>query len=172
MNMDIITPKENNLQYSQGTFEDLSQDIENSGDELNLTRDYVYTTSDPSSVGILKSITINGNGHTIDGNNASIIHIFSDNVTLKNLKLVNFKERWLGGFITWKGDNGIFSNCSGNSNSIWLEYSKNFNVSDCNFTNNVYNMTSIQIHDCEQCVITNRNFEYIVSYQKFIPNEL
>ena len=74
---DIISNPENgtytpgNGSIVGGTFSDLDTLIQNAGSELNLSENYTYTGSDPTSIIIDKQITINGNGITIDGKGAS-----------------------------------------------------------------------------------------------------
>ena len=56
----------------EGTFTDLANEIPNADGELNLTRNYTYSSNDSSyknGIKIDKKITINGNGFVIDGNN-------------------------------------------------------------------------------------------------------
>ena len=106
---------------SNGTFTDLANEINNANKELNLTRNYVYTSWDYNyvvGISINKTITINGNGFIIDGKNGCrAFNIKSDNVVLKNISFINFHFQ-VGGTIYWDGANGTLSNCSFiNSNS-------------------------------------------------------
>ena len=95
------------------SFHDLQVLIDNStGDVINLEKDYVYNNDtdsylsihDRSPIGditlftgdsdrgilINKSVTINGNGHSIDaGNMTRIFNIVADNVVLKNITFLN-----------------------------------------------------------------------------------
>ncbi|WP_405303375.1 hypothetical protein, partial [Methanobrevibacter sp.] len=104
---------------SDGTFTDLANEIANAAGELNLTRNYNYNDEvDPSStstygINIVKSIIINGNGYTINGNNqVRIFQINAPNVVLNNINFVNYCLGSSGGAISWYGDNGILFNCS------------------------------------------------------------
>ena len=80
-----------------GTFTDLDNVIKNAKinnqTTVTLTEDYKYQTSKDSrlSNGIeIDGITINGNGHTIDGSNlARIFSQSSGSVTLNDLKFIN-----------------------------------------------------------------------------------
>ena len=62
-------------------------------DKIELDKDYFYNTSDSDfkkGIEINKSLTIDGKGHTIDGKNqASIFNITGNNVTIKNVILIN-----------------------------------------------------------------------------------
>lgn len=76
----------------EGTFDDLTNEINavGEGGSVNLTMDYKYVDGSTEGIKINKSITINGNGHKIDGNNQSrIFATFNGNITLKNIVLVN-----------------------------------------------------------------------------------
>lgn len=76
----------------EGTFGDLTNEINavGEGDSVNLTRDYKYVNGSTEGIKINKSITINGNGHKIDGNKQSrIFATFDGNIILKNITLVN-----------------------------------------------------------------------------------
>ena len=117
----IGVTEENELTATTGTFTDLANDIANAGDELNLTKDYVYSSGDPiykQGIIINKKITINGNGFTINGNKQSMIfQINSKNVILKNISFVNCSvtstsSLIYAGAIIWNGDNGVLNDCS------------------------------------------------------------
>ena len=77
-----------------GTFTDLYTDIKNSNNNVvNLTRDYKYDSGNDTDYanGIeIKDLVINGNNHTIDGNNlARIFSQTSGTVILNDIKFVN-----------------------------------------------------------------------------------
>ena len=73
----------------------LSDKIVNGGDEVNLTEDYVYQPMTEShfqkGINITRNLTINGNGHSIDGKNqARIFYVYPDcNVTFKDIVFIN-----------------------------------------------------------------------------------
>lgn len=109
------------ISASPGTFTDLANDIENADVELNLTKDYTYSSNDSSyksGISINKPITINGNGFTINGNNqARALMISSEGVILKNITFINCYQystssSVYGGAINWKGYDGILNNCT------------------------------------------------------------
>ena len=108
---------------SPGTFTDLNNDINgNDYSEINLTRDYKYVDSDSnykSGIDIARSVTINGNGHTLDGSNAA--RMFQINgwavIHFKNINFIN------GHSPDWGG--AIFAD------HIWDIYAEN-----CTFINN------------------------------------
>ena len=61
---------------NESSFSDLADEIENAGTTLDLTKDYAFNNATDNNTGILISkdnFVLNGNGHTIDGNNQSRI---------------------------------------------------------------------------------------------------
>ena len=82
-----------NYIYTTGesSFSNLTDEIENAGTTLDLTKDYTFNNETDNNMGILinkDNFVLNGNGHTIDGNNQSrIFNITANNVTLSNLIL-------------------------------------------------------------------------------------
>ena len=77
------------------TFTSLQTEINQPGNTIELTHNYVYDNSTDgelqTGIGITKdNFTINGNGFTIDGaNQARIFHITGENVTISNLNIIN-----------------------------------------------------------------------------------
>ena len=117
---DIGVIEENELSATAGTFTDLANDIENAGDELELTRDYIYSSEDSDyeqGIIINKKITINGNGFIINGNNqARALSIKYDNVIINDVSFVNCNASSSsssnGGAVNWLGESGVLGNCS------------------------------------------------------------
>ncbi len=98
------------LSAKAGTFTELQLIIlaAREGDVIRLTRDYVYDAKFLLKNGIFinKNITIDGNGHTIDGRGKSRIfninygkHFQYNKVILKNIKFKNGRGRFYGGAI-------------------------------------------------------------------------
>ena len=83
-----------NYIYTTGesSFSNLTDEIENAGTTLDLTKDYTFNNATDNNMGILISkdnFVLNGNGHTIDAKNQSrIFNITANNVTLNNLILM------------------------------------------------------------------------------------
>ena len=137
---DGVILKENNI----GTFTDLANEIANATSQLDLTRDYGYADDDSGykeGITIDKSIVINGNGYTINGNNqARIFKIDASDVVLNNINFVNCSAD-NGGAIFWSSDNGTLSNCNFMNCSAdtfgGTTYfsSDNGTISNCNFMN-------------------------------------
>lgn len=160
VNATQIQENESTLYISQNTTNELSNinknDFTNLYDEidassqtkiLNLTKDYTYNPQNDGkySSGItidIDDLTIDGQGHTINANNqARIFNIKSNNVTLKNLAIINGNGNSYGGAIYWTGLNGkiedsIFKN-STSPNSGGAIYFKNAaTVTNSKFINN------------------------------------
>ena len=133
---------------NDGTFTDLANEIAGAGDQLNLTRNYVFSEGDKDEIPVNKIIEINGNGYTIDGNNqAKGLHVYACDVVLKNIKFVNYNTGyydWLGGsalYIDKNADNGVLSNCSFINCSSWEDggavgwQGNKGTILDCSFIN-------------------------------------
>lgn len=127
------------------SLEDLASEINSTdvGQTLNLEHDYKSTNSSNQII-ISKSITIDGNNHTIDAPDVKRVFLVNaDNVCIKNLNFINSKTTGLaGGVISWWGNNGTLSNCNFDNNSassaggavLWK--GNDGLIEKCNFTNN------------------------------------
>ena len=85
-NLDVLESSQSN--DGEGSFTDLSDEIDAAGDSLDLTRDYKFNNDTDNNTGIVISkdnFVLDGKGHTIDGNNLSRIF----NITGNNIKLTN-----------------------------------------------------------------------------------
>ena len=114
-----------------------------SGDTINLNKD--YTCSIP--VYIDKPLTINGNGHTINGNNNRIFFIKSSDVEINDIIFINGytnldeNEVYSGGAIYSKGHNVLIKNSVFKNNkgyfagAVDLE-GRNNHVKNCTFIDN------------------------------------
>ncbi len=83
--------QENIYVSSENSFTDLDNEIKNADTSLDLTQDYLFNNESDNNTGIAISkdnFVLNGNGHTIDGNNQSrIFNITGKNITLNDLIL-------------------------------------------------------------------------------------
>ena len=132
-----------------GTFSALQQKINNAEEGTVITLDKNYTYDDGFSkrgIQINKNLTINGNGHTLDGLSKSRIFLvrygLTDNnyVVLNNIKFVNGNTDLYGGAIFNYGNltvnNCVFTNnyakyCGGAINSVG-----HLNLKNSKFTKN------------------------------------
>ena len=97
------------------SFYDLNRIIKGGKSKITLDRDYAYDSrldaAFENGIEIGKSLTINGNGHTIDAKNKlRIFDVVSDNVTISNLTLLNGHSASYGGALLWEANNGVISN--------------------------------------------------------------
>ena len=115
-----------NVTYAQiGTFEELSRKINESSGVLILDKDYYYDTGSNKGILISKPITLDGNGHTLDGKKLSrMFNITADDVVIKNINFINgnafgryFTKYVGGGAIYWSGARGYLENCNFTNNS-------------------------------------------------------
>lgn len=132
-----ITPHNQTLLPNQKTLSDLNNLII-AGKEIKLKNDYVYVESEDSAIRdgitIANYVTIDGQGHTIDGSNrAKIFKIVSDNVVLKNIRIINANT------YDSKGS-AIFSTGHGVS------------IINCTFINNVAYDGTIYLSDAIACL--------------------
>lgn len=104
----------------RGSFEELYQKVNSTpeGGLLILDKDYEYVNGTNKGILISKPITIDGAGHTLNGNQLSrMFNVTAGNVTIKNINFIsgNAFGRYGGiaggGAIYWSGDNGFVENC-------------------------------------------------------------
>ena len=161
---DTLKNTENDLQsYSLGSFSDLNARIANTPDNgvLVLDRDFSYIESEDTSftngIWFTKSLTIDGNGFTIDGCNKARIfgvgaqvgggHSAVSYVVLKDINFknayntaVNNKNDAYGAVEFWGTGNIINCNFTNNyafcAAAMALGSGTKINVTDCRFINN------------------------------------
>ena len=128
---------------------DMLQDLMNdeSLSVISLERNYSYNELDTITDGIIinRTLSINGNGYTIDAKGKTrIFKILAENVTINNITFINANVTGDGGAILWNGGNGNVLDCSfaynsaGYGGAIYWN-SDEGNVSGCSF---VYNSVS------------------------------
>ena len=103
------------IRTGEGSFEDLTNDISAVAENgtLTFTRDYAFGATSERIV-ISKSMTIDGQDHTINGNQQPILKVTADNVILKNIRFTYAvgMDMDSGAAINWGGANGQLYNCS------------------------------------------------------------
>jgi len=106
----------------KGQFDLLQELIDNAENfTLNLTQDYTITDGIDSIGGIIinkDSLTIYGNGHTINGLGISkLLNVVGNNVKLINLNLINgYDPISQKSPIQWSGNYGTMENCTVSNN--------------------------------------------------------
>lgn len=107
-----------NVDFTGSTFTELEQAINGAheGDTIILNNDIVNDRSREIRINI-SSLTIEGNGHTIDAlGKSGIFYIKSNDVILNNITFTNAKNAYIsgddmyGGAIHWHGNNGVLNN--------------------------------------------------------------
>lgn len=151
VNQDIVSESGESASFTQ-----LDLDIQNAQNGVvTLTKDYKFdaTTDNDFKRGVkLSSLTINGNGHTIDGDNLARIFDIDGSVTLNNIKFIN-------GHSIRDEDGGAILISSGS-----------LKANNCQFENNVaekyggaisvgssYSSTPVEVNDC---VFNNNQAKY------------
>lgn len=99
---DTISEDNNTLEITEnsvhtannaGSFSDFESEINESGDTLEITKDYTFNSETDNIAGISiekDNFTINGNNRVLDAKNQSrVFYITGDNVTICNLILMN-----------------------------------------------------------------------------------
>ena len=155
------TVTKNVLTEDIGTFSELQDIISNTeeGSIVNLDKDYAYD-EDNGVVGIIisdKNITINGNGHTLDGNHTTrVFDILDGNVVLNNILFVNGKSSE-GGAIYSEGhleiNDCIFIDNAANHSGGAICAFHSLNVNNCTFINNVGHGGAIRSYDADVSIL-------------------
>ena len=81
------------------------------GTTIKLTKDYKADSMD-KFIFINNNLTIDGQGHTIDGSNYNGIFCLKDNITLKNINFINTKTSHNAGAVYCVAANCSVVNCS------------------------------------------------------------
>ena len=135
-------------QYHEGSFTDLKHLISNSGDVINLTRDYTFSVMSDymlmEGIYINKDLTINGNNHVIDGDGwARIFNIDGHKVVLNNITFINGYTPDNGGAIQTSSQTSLSinscrfeNNSAKNGGAIYLKSYEKVNIESSVFKNN------------------------------------
>lgn len=160
LTINIVSATENNTNNTEiissdtPTYTTLYTEIQNAeeNEEITLTKDYTYyinlddkTFKNDKIIPINKTLTINGNGHTINGNNLARsfnIEDDTDNVVLKNIIFKNCYNDKQGHRILETRSNTIIQNCtfinchgSDSASGIINLFGNNNIIQDCKFQN-------------------------------------
>ncbi|WP_458456535.1 right-handed parallel beta-helix repeat-containing protein, partial [Methanobrevibacter sp.] len=148
-NEKLIATNNDLLSAEMGNFSELQQLI-NMAEEnavINLDKDYKYSGSgDANLIQIGKPVTINGNGHSIDGDNQKLlcyIPATGHDIVLNNISFVNGYYAGNTGGLWILGPNCVINNSvfdNNNANSAGAVFvgsgASNTEFLNCNFTNN------------------------------------
>ena len=132
------------------------------GDTITLTDDYTYDGNDRNYISVDRTLTIDGNGHTLDGQNAAYISIGDANVVIKNVKFINNKRDW--GAIVNYGDSLTLDNCTfmnnraGSGGVVYLSGTNSVTITNCRFESNVADYGGAIRMNGGSATITNNKF--------------
>ncbi len=138
VNYDVISSSEDEiLQTDVGTFTELQNMIDDvpSGYIITLEKDYVYDEGfDTNGITINKDLTINGNGHTINGLSKS--RIFNTGVVKSSLSTLNLNNiKFSNGYADYGG--AIYSDAYYYEKGEKSGYNEwDIAIYNCNFENN------------------------------------
>ena len=147
ISIDEDTPLESS---KPGTFSELQSQINNAekGSTIYLTKDYSYNKNftGKNGITITKTITIDGNGHTIDGLEKSQLLLINkaDNVVLKNIVFKNGYNKNAGIVSVINSNHVKFNKCSfiENNAGTGVVYLDNTNYTS--FTNSEFVENSVE----------------------------
>lgn len=173
---EVVSVEDNNQAITEGnnsvgSFAELETEINNVEESgvLNLMKDYKYISGSINGIYVSKSITIDGQDHTIDGNHISrLFYITANNVTLKNINFINGKFDGNGGAVNFKSNlnsniiNSNFINCSSQfGGAIYLNSNSNCFISNSSFINCSSEFGGAIFLDTNvNSTIENSNFKY------------
>lgn len=139
LSLTAVSANENN------TFTDLQTAIDESGNEVNITRDYAYnnTADGKYGDGIVisnRELVINGNGYAFDGSDqARILLVNQCNLTVNNLILTNGLSQYGSGIYAKNSNiilnNVTFKNMNSSQAGVCLINSGSLTIEDSSFIN-------------------------------------
>ena len=164
------------------TFGGLAYKIDNSTDgNVYLDKDYKFNGSeydidpktgaqilvvDEMGITISRSLTIHGNGHTIDAaNGAAFFNLNASNLILKDINFVNGKNNGENSPIVWNGDNGVIDNCafsnfeSDNDGGAINWVGDKGSITNCNFTGCYAKNAGAILWNGDEGTVSNCNFD-------------
>ena len=190
--------RSDDLQGVSNTYSNLQKEVNNTQYELNITQDYVFNNATDSNytngVPIVNktNFVINGNGHSIDGNNQARMFsaVFSNvtinnlvfingnselgaglfsmmaNITLNNVTFENMKSESMGALSVLYGKLSItdssFTNITGGKGGIVFTQSATTEIRNCDFENAEVDWSAVYVSNAE-AIIENTRFSNIIS---------
>lgn len=172
---DIVSSSE------KGTFTQLQQKIwaSSAGDTIILDKDYELDSElTRQHIIIDRQLTIDGNGHTLDGKNTKRIFYIEPQTAgtvLKNINFVNGYHTDAGAAIFWRSDDGTLENCTFTNNIVnknggaiyWA--GNNGTATNNIFTKNKAGVTKLSTYQSAGAIYWEGN-DGNASYNKFIDN--
>ncbi|MEE1135045.1 MAG: hypothetical protein UHW60_09755, partial [Methanobrevibacter sp.] len=167
-----LKSSEGDVLSSSGNFGELQKLIDDASEnsEINLERNYTYavgTDTITNGITISKSLTINGNGFTIDAQGKSRIFNIASEITvaLNNITFINGYVDGDGGAVYF-GGSGEILNCNFINNNVTglygsggaVEFTGEGKVTNCNFTNNTAAYYGSAVHFSQKGEVTKCNF--------------
>ena len=164
------------------TFGGLVYNIDNSADgNVYLDKDYKFNGTeydidpetgaqilvvDERGITLNRSLTIHGNGHTIDaGNAAAFFNVNSIDIILKDINFVNGINTGEDSPIVWRGDNGAIDNCtfsnfkSGFDGGVIKWVGDKGKITNCNFTDCYAINAGAILWNGDEGTVSNCNFD-------------
>ena len=138
------------IMTDEGTYSDLADEIGQGGNII--LKKSVYTYDNGSTININTRGVIDGNGALIDMANSSIevFNIFSDDVVIKNLKIININSdnTCMAMHFLSSGtvQNCSFFNCSAYRGSA-IDIGGTGLVENCNFVNNSFHGDTVYLYE-------------------------
>ena len=161
---------------SIGTFKELQNKIKNAkkGSTVYLTKNYRYNDEGADNgIKITKSLTIDGKGHSIDGDEYSGLFLINkvNNVVLKNIVFKNGYLDDVGNIAVFNSNNIKFVNCvfknndANDGSAVFLSNVNHVSFEGCNFISNYADdlegegMGTVYLENCQDSSFTSCYFK-------------
>ena len=151
-------------------FASLQSEIKSSdkGDTIHLKNDIIQKSNLP--IMINNSITIEGNGHTIDAKQKSSIFIITNtDLTLNNICFINGNDI-IGGAIQIKNSTVRLTNCTFKNNQAFIAGAIDCDNGEVIITNSIFSENKETGENCEAGAIFNNNGNLIIDNSQFSEN--
>lgn len=143
ISLSFVLASDNGIEGNDNSFKNLRHDIKNSNTTFNMQKNYKCNSNDSTLTFTGKNLTINGNGHKIDGSDMLSGLDFKTNdeeckIIINNVTLSNFKGPAISiHSLDFEFNNVTFTDNTGNGEGIIIiEDSNNFTFNNCTFKSN------------------------------------
>ena len=168
-NLESVNENTRILSSNVKSIDELNTEIQNSKPDstIKLENDYVISNETAiDGIDIYNNITIDGQGHFIDGNYSNMDYLFrihEDNVVLKNIKFTNLETLFSYNTIEWMGNYGKIINCTFINNYAYYGGSVDWTgiygqITNCTFINNTAENGGALYCYGNYCTLTNCTF--------------